>query len=194
MMKILFSFLILSFCSLEVEAYPWPAKSSFALTCWSPNQPYPLMPLNFFEFKDTLEDLTIKPNYVLLLKKISPKLFSSYEERAKKAKLIPFPLPYADFDRYDSLIVPPVGCGVLTMLQEGIDGPNLILFQQDTWTKLSREYQDFFLFDYHVQFFLKEGLARSDYRKFSLYVATNEIGKFSEAERNEFLKFYGIKN
>ena len=194
MRRILFLIFILSFYSLDASAYPWPSKTSFALTCWSPKQPYPLMPLNFFEFKDVLEDISLKPNYVLNLKKLSPKIYNAYVKRAQKAKLMLFPLPYADFDRYDSLIVPPIGCGVITMVQESANGHNQILVQQDTWNTLSKEDQDFFLFDYHVQFFLKDDLARSDYRKFSLYVATGEIDNFSPEEKIEFLKFYGIKD
>lgn len=176
-----------SWAKLPVDSY------SFTVNCWKKPAVYEFQPLNFIEFPEVLPGDLENHDYERKLLSLAPKTFQNYIKTTSEYRMIEAPMNMPMSSIYDTLIIPPPGCGVFTLIQNNGLNKASILVNKEYWSKLSKEKKDFYLFNYFVQQFLKPGLAQSDYRKFSAYVASGYVEQFSQEQKNKFLDFFGIK-
>ncbi|MBY0414359.1 MAG: hypothetical protein K2Q18_09345 [Bdellovibrionales bacterium] len=166
---------------------------SFFITCNNQIPELELLPLGIFEFQDDIGDLKILPNFLDIIQEIAPLTFKNFKKDFLKAAVIEEEFTtHPPYDWYDSILLPPTGCDV-NLGAVSRDDPKNITVSKLFWKKLSKTNQQFLLFEVFIRNYLTINLSSSDYRRFSLYIATGKFRDFTDEQKIIFLRYFGIK-
>jgi hypothetical protein len=186
----LYIIILWALMSAGIKAAPIP-KSSFGIVCKDEKNSVSLRPLSFFEFSDQTE-IRINKNYINLLEKVAPLTFKNLGINLSAQKIVTSQLDQPETSEVDPLAVIPINCAVVTMIKEELNQTDRLVVNQKYWGQLSKEYQDFFIFDFIIQKYLDPNLTKVDYRRFTMFIVNGEFDNYNLLSKIDFFKTYGI--